>query len=451
LERPGVHWAVLVRGKMRVTITGFLLAAFLIVPSSLAFGQTDFGYLDNREQIFFVDYAAFRQEAGEKFDFELYYKILTHALTFVKEGEKFRASYEIQVVVSNKINKQVSGTSTEESYVVDTYEETRSPLDFLTNQLVLSLYSGKYKLRAKLIDRNSGGVFPVEKDIDIPSRMGNKLVFSDVEFIRQLSDSTGESRFDRRGKMVIPNVSRVYGDDQPVLMFYYEIYGGPPEPQAYLVKYRVQHRSQAFGREETTTVTLGPGTYFAFDSLSLQDSPSGDYSLEIDLVRKGKERAKVERDFHLEWSFANQLKNEYTKAIEQLRYVASADEMKELKEAPEDQRLQKWLEFWKSKDPSPGTPENELKDEYLRRLKYVNQNFSLPTKEGWETDVGMIYMIYGHPDEVDKHPFERDAPTYQVWYYYQKGLTFLFVDRGDGEYELQPPYDGKYRYYRQGY
>ncbi len=107
---------------MRIITAWFLLAAFLIVPSSLAFGQTDFGYLDNREQIFFVDYAAFREEAGEKFDFELYYKILTHALTFVKEGEKFRASYELQVVVSNKINKQVSGTSMDESYLVDTYE-----------------------------------------------------------------------------------------------------------------------------------------------------------------------------------------------------------------------------------------------------------------------------------------------------------------------------------------
>jgi GWxTD domain-containing protein len=439
------------RGKMRIVTAWFLLAAFLIVPSSSAFGQTDFGYLDDREQIFFVDYAAFREEAGEKFDFELYYKVLTHALTFVKEGEKFRASYEIQVVVSNKINKQVSGTSMDESYLVDTYEETRSPLDFITNQLNLSLYSGKYKLRVKLVDHNSGGAFEVEKDVDIPSRMGDKLVFSDIEFIRQLSDSTGESRFDKRGKMVIPNVSRIYGDDEPSLIFYYEIYGGPTEPQAYAVKYELRHRDQDFSYQETTAATLGPDTYFAFDSISLQDFPSGDYYFKMALVQKGREKAKIDRDFRIEWSFANQLKNEYTKAIDQLKYVASSDEMKKLKEAPEDERLQKWLEFWKSKDPTPGTPENELKDEYLRRLRYVNQNFSLPTKEGWETDMGMIYMIYGHPDDVDKHPFDRDAPAYQRWYYYQKNLMFLFIDRGDGEYELQPPYDGKYRYYRQGY
>jgi len=439
------------RGKMRIVTSWFLLAAFLIVPSLSAFGQTDFGYLEDREQIFFVDYAAFREGAGERFGFELYYKILTHALTFVKEGERFRASYEIQAVVSNKINKQVSGTSMDESYVVDTYEETRSPHDFITNQLTISLYSGRYKLRVKLIDHNSGGSFEVEKDVNIPSRMGSKIVFSDIEFVRELSDSTGESRFNKRGKMVIPSVSRSYGDDEPELIFCYEVYGGPATPQSYLREYQIRHLDQAFSHEETTAVTLGPETYSALDSVSLEDFPSGDYSLRIALLQENQEKARIERNFRIDWSFANQLKNEYGKAIEQLRYVASSDELKELKAAPEEERLQRWLEFWKSKDPTPGTPENELKDEYLRRLKYVNQNLALPTKEGWETDLGMIYMIYGHPDEVDKHPFDRDAPAYQRWYYYQKNLVFLFIDRGDGEYELQPPYDGKYRYYQQGY
>jgi hypothetical protein len=51
-------------------------------------------------------------------------------------------------------------------------------------------------------------------------------------------------------------------------------------------------------------------------------------------------------------------------------------------------------------------------------------------------------MVYGHPDEVEKHPFERDREAYQWWYYYKLNRHFKFVDRGDGEYELQPPYDG---------
>lgn len=31
--------------------------------------------------------------------------------------------------------------------------------------------------------------------------------------------------------------------------------------------------------------------------------------------------------------------------------------------------------FWKQRDPTPGTPENEYKDEIIKRFQYVNQNF----------------------------------------------------------------------------
>ncbi len=436
---------------MRKVAFIFLFSIGLIAFPAGVVSQTDFGYLEEKEPLFFVDHAAFREPTGEKFRLEVYYQIFTKALTFVKEGDKFKASYEVQVFLSNKINKQVTGTSMEEDYVVESYERTRSPSDFLINQLTLPLYSGRYKLRVKLIDRNSGSVFEQEKDFKIPSRKKKKILFSDIQFIRQLSDSTGKSRFNKRGKEAIPSVSRSYGDSEPTLFFYYEIYGGPQKPRSFLLSYVVDHLTQAFLYQETTTVILGPKPYFIFDSLSLEEFPSGYYSLKVTLLEKGKEKARMERSFQIDWSFLNQLKNEYIKAIEQLRYVASEEEMKKLKEAPEEEHLQSWLEFWKSKDPTPNTPENELKDDEYRRLKYVNLNFALSTKEGWETDMGMVYMIYGHPDEVEKHPFDRDVRAFQRWYYYKKNLVFLFVDRGDGEYELQPPYDGRPAYYRKRY
>jgi len=436
---------------VRIVFPLFLFCLWLILVPTWVLGQTDFGYLEEKEPVFFVDYAAFREETGEKFRVEVYYKIFTRALSFIKQKDKFKASYEVQVVMSNKINKQVTGTSMEEDYLVNTYEETRSPSDFLINQMVLSLYSGRYKLRVKLIDHNSGAVFELEKDFKIPSRTQKKILFSDIQFIRHLSDSTEITRFNKKGKTVIPSVSRSYGDFDPALLFYYEIYGGLPEPKPYLLSYEIEHLAQAFFYQETTTVMLGSEAFSTFDSISLGDFPSGFYSLKVALLEKGKVKAKIEKSFQIDWSYLNLMKNDYLKAIEQLRYVASSDEMKELKDAPEEERLQRWLEFWKSKDPTPNTPENELKDEYYRRLKYVNQNFALPTREGWETDMGRVYMVYGHPDEVEKHPFDREVRAFQRWHYYDEHRVFLFVDRGDGEYDLQSPYDGKSWYDRGRY
>jgi hypothetical protein len=66
-------------------------------------------------------------------------------------------------------------------------------------------------------------------------------------------------------------------------------------------------------------------------------------------------------------------------------------------------------------------------------------------KEGWKTTRGMIYIMYGEPDELEDYPFELSRKPYQVWLYYRLSppRKFLFIDEwGTGDYELQPPYNG---------
>jgi hypothetical protein len=70
-------------------------------------------------------------------------------------------------------------------------------------------------------------------------------------------------------------------------------------------------------------------------------------------------------------------------------------------------------------------------------------------RPGWRTDRGMIYIQYGEPDDVERHPFDMDGFPYnapwQVWRYYSTNREFVFVDRrGSNDYELQYPYDGEY-------
>ena len=438
---------------MKKTIKILSFFFYTTFAFGLASAQTDFGYLqEGGGPLFFVDYASFREEIGEKYRLEVYYKIFDRGLTFVKYDNQFRASYEVELLVLNKVNKQVTGTSMEEDYVVDTYEETQSPDDFLINMMNLSLYSGRYKLRIKFIDGNSGSQSVFEKNFTIPSWTSKKTMFSDIEFIRELSDSNEKSKFNKRGKKVVPSVDRNFGDPDPTLSIYYEIYGGPKEAGEYDLVYEIYSLGHRFSLQETVRVEIGPRTFYRFESFPLEGFSEGDYVLAVKLQDKDKEKAKIERPFQVEWTLLSMLRNDYQKFVDQLRYAdTDGEEIRKLKETKEEERLQKWLEFWKSRDPTPGTPENELRDEYYRRLKYANQNFAISNKEGWETDMGMVYIIYGHPDEVEKHPFDQDVRTYQRWHYYKAqsymdrrnvSRVFLFVDRGDGEYELQPPFDG---------
>jgi GWxTD domain-containing protein len=60
---------------------------------------------------------------------------------------------------------------------------------------------------------------------------------------------------------------------------------------------------------------------------------------------------------------------------------------------------------------------------YFRRVELANQYFS-SFKEGWKTDRGMIYLVFGMPDELSKNGGN------EVWNYRSFGARFTFVKSG---------------------
>lgn len=60
---------------------------------------------------------------------------------------------------------------------------------------------------------------------------------------------------------------------------------------------------------------------------------------------------------------------------------------------------------------------------YFRRVELANTYFS-SYKEGWKTDQGMIYLIFGLPDEVSKTGLK------EIWYYRNTKARFTFVKSG---------------------
>ncbi|MDI6849698.1 MAG: GWxTD domain-containing protein [Candidatus Saccharicenans sp.] len=104
--------------------------------------------------------------------------------------------------------------------------------------------------------------------------------------------------------------------------------------------------------------------------------------------------------------------------------------------------------FWKMRDPTPGTPENEYKEEIIKRFNYVNKTFRRgSTREGWMTDMGKIYMILGPPESIERFEGVNGIVPCQAWTYHgdpEKGLPpvfiFIFFQRhGSIEYKLYDP------------
>ena len=126
------------------------------------------------------------------------------------------------------------------------------------------------------------------------------------------------------------------------------------------------------------------------------------------------------------------------------------DEMDYMKEGKtEQEKTKRFLEFWKSKDPSPGNDENEVFEQYFSRVAFANENFSHYV-DGWNTDRGMVFIILGVPSNIERHPFEYNAKPYEIWQYYELNKSFVFTDQtGFGDYRLVTPLYGdlfRYRY-----
>lgn len=145
-------------------------------------------------------------------------------------------------------------------------------------------------------------------------------------------------------------------------------------------------------------------------------------------------------------------------AAKSIRYIATPEQQRELKKLDTPEDVERFLrEFWLNLDPTPGTPENELKEEYGRRYKYADEHFRELNSPGSQTDRGRVFIVYGPPDEVYLDPmlqYDYQKLTIKsmiVWEYDRAGsrakpssvffglelskLTFVFGDfQGFGEY-----------------
>ncbi len=131
---------------------------------------------------------------------------------------------------------------------------------------------------------------------------------------------------------------------------------------------------------------------------------------------------------------------------EDVAYIITDQERAAFKRLATDEEREHFIEqFWLRRDPTPGTPRNEFKEEHYRRIAYANQHYPAAAAgiPGWKTDRGRVYIIYGPPDEIETHPAGGAVthPFEQWRYRFIEGMgtniIIEFVDStGLGEYRM---------------
>lgn len=104
--------------------------------------------------------------------------------------------------------------------------------------------------------------------------------------------------------------------------------------------------------------------------------------------------------------------------------------------------------FWRVRDPSAGTPTNEYKDEYDRRLEHVEKFFGRDSPRlGRLTDRGRMYLLLGEPMNIKTYAWTQEAYPAEMWWFHANpklGIPpffylVFFKRNGVGEFRLYSP------------
>jgi len=411
-----------------------ILSGFFFITSLQ--GQAEMSSVqDNRGPAFHLD--AVNLATPDRPDLSrlnLFIELVYDELQFVKMSDVYEATYDISIIIYDKDGEQVDGKTLQEKVTVADFDETNKRTSYNQSNRTFDLEPGSYKIEVTLQDPESGQSSRIKRNIRLQDFSKNELAISDIIWVSEVGvDSLGYVQSIR------PQVSDPLKGLSSPSYAYFEIYN-PENLSNVSVDYelRREHKKKTVKARLVENVTGEKRIiYFPIQADSLSH---GIYHL-IVKARAGKEEAEADKTFYVRWSILPVNARDLDEAIDQTRYIATKEEWKRLKKAKDDQRLEEYKKFWLRRDQTPGTELNEAMESYYTRIEYANQNFSAMQFQGWRTDRGMVYIILGPPDDVERNAYPRYSKPYEIWYYYRYNTEFAFLDAtGFGDFHLETPY-----------
>jgi GWxTD domain-containing protein len=424
------------RRKNALRMISYALGSFMVL-SSFAQGQTEMRQPGDAIPVFYVDAMAYAAQNPQKSRIDVFVQVPHEEIRFMKEGDSYVGRYEVSLSLLTGTKQLVhEQTWSVDVPVTDFTQTTGTKLYSLTHRTI-DVDPGNYQLTVIFRDQESRKSSQVRKSLLVTDFSKDSLTLSDIMLVSRLSVSG-----DR--KTIVPNITGSINPRSEGFFVFFELYSAPRLDSAYLIcRIYDSKKNEAFRSTQREALTGSKTQVFLkIDSASV---PMGTYFLSVEATAQegttGKSyRGTTSRTLSVRSPDLPAAVVDIDKAIDQLIYIARETELQYIRDgATPDEKRKRFMEFWAKRDPDPGTQRNELMEEYYGRVQYANQNFS-HYMEGWRSDMGMVFIRFGSPENIERHPMEIDSKPYEIWYYYQLSRQFIFVDEtGFGDYRLTYP------------
>ena len=426
-----------------------------LICSTLILGQ--------KEIRFEFDYAQFKFDSTSNY-LEIYYSIMPSDFELVK--------VESTYLIKGKMNIQIQKKETNELVVNKDWglsQEHKDSLEYMNGKALLGvvgfkLKRGDYSIDISVEDLNNQNQFKnYNEKISVTPFHRKTYSISDIEFAtRILNENTNtNSIFYKNTLEVYPNPSLVFNQTAPVMFYYSELYDlDKTESENLKLTKTLFNSNNAKIYETSKKITSRSESIVEVGIVNLKKYPTDTYTFVLSIIDENtKEFSSTSKKFYLvnpgvglanstnlakssfmgsEFSVLSE--NECDDLFEKSKIIALGEEIEEyeLLKSVEDKR-EYLFNYWKKRDNSNSTLENEFKKTYFTRIELANKRYRTFSSKGFKTDRGRVFVKFGEPDEIERHPNETNSKPYEVWYYHQieGGVYFIFGDyTGFNYYEL---------------
>lgn len=349
------------------------------------------------------------------------------ALRFSREGDRYRAGYQVGVDIKRGA-ETIETVSSHEIVRVLAFRETQRVDESVLFRRTVTLAPGMYDIRLTIRGDSVNNGSAIEATVGVP-RLAEGSLSSPVTFYEATPRVTRDST---PRVLATPRSTVVFGRDS-TLPVYLEGYGTDTR---FPVEVRVQPE--------------GGATILWSDSIALpqqQNMFSGLVNIPVNRLGVGVMNISVNRvggtdtlRAPLFVAFGEDLPvASFTEMLNYLRYYVSGPRLQAMRDAAPEARAGLWSAFLRETDPVPQTAAHEGLRDYFARIAQANLRFREEGGTGWLSDRGRVFVALGTPDQV-LQPNMNDLSQRgraEIWEYREHRLTVVFVDQtGFGRWRM---------------
>jgi GWxTD domain-containing protein len=356
--------------------------------------------------------------------------IPNRSLQFIKEKNKFIAEYDVNIFVTTADKDvQVATGSFSDKIISNRFSETTSKVKSTVLNTSFIVPLGDYNVSINVKDLDTKLSSKQNNKVELKQFSNDSQVYDPI-FIKE---AKGEWGFESN-KFPIDANQIVVKNNEIQFYQYAVINAGVYEMIINILSGKEVQWSKTINSSSESRVISHLIT------VPTKDINRKDLKVQVSVNQKNSTKSRS-LGFRFRNSFMPDSITNIDLALSQMNYILTSDERKELKKLKQRDKEKFFKKAWARRDPKPDTKVNELMDEYYGRVLFTEENFSRGTSGGWRSDMGMIFILFGKPDDIQRYTSMQSNYSYETWYYFSIGQEFAFVDDyGFGDYRLRYPF-----------